>query len=323
MILLLMMIHLCLMAIVLGGWRAGRFYLAPSVIPLAILLPLWGPVCAVAIQMHVRGGEKADQEAESGRFGITDEVYRSIRMEESGVSEIRPIGDVLETGTPVQRRSLLLSVLHSGADPFVRPLRKAGVNDDTEVVHYAVTALVELRSSYVRRRSLMEDKYLSSPSDPVVLREYAELEEEYLRSNIPENGERQECLAHCRMLLEKLLQVQQQQSRENGSRGMGQAESRRQAQGRFSLLRRIGEICLQQEDPSGAGETAYAMLREAPDREEGYLLLLRAGAVAGDGRKIAEAIRRVRERGVYLSPSGREQVDFWSLPQDVLAADQG
>lgn len=324
MILLLMLIHLVLALAAIGGRRAGRLHFAPSLVPALLLLPLWGPVFALVAELHYRGGEKADEEPESRRFDITDEVYRSINMESGGVSDVRPIEDVLETGTPLQRRRLLLSVLHSGASPFVRSLRIAGVNDDTEVVHYAVTALVELRSEYAQRLAVMEEKYAASPSDAGIIRDYAALDEEYIRSGIPEAGEKAERLSHCKKMLEKMLSYYDWQRAERGGGTAGPVSGTVRPAGtafygssgdpyRLSLLERIGEVCLMQKDSDGAAGTARALIREAPAREEGYLMLIRAMSLSRDGKGIAQTIRKIRERGIYLSPAGREQVDFWQL----------
>lgn len=324
MILLLMLIHLVLALAAYGGLRAGRLHFASSLLPALFLLPLWGPMFALVSEMHYLGGEKADEEPESRRFDITDEVYRSINMESGSVSEIRPIEDVLETGTPVQRRRLLLSVLHSGARPFVRSLKTAGVNDDTEVVHYAVTALVELRSEYAQKLADMEEKYTASPSDVGIISEYAALDEEYIRSGIPEAGEKAERLAHCRMMLEKVLSCYDWQHTGRGKGAKSPASGSMMPSGaafngssgdpqRISLLLRIGEVCLMQVDSDAAARTARALIEEAPAREDGYLMMIRAMSLSRDGKGIAGIIRKIREQGIYLSPSGREQVDFWEL----------
>ena len=285
MIILILAIHILAAAFLAAGWKQGRMHFPSSMLPIVLLLPLWGPVCALAVELHIRGGEKSDEEPGTGRFGITDEVYRSIRMEENGVSDVIPIEDVLENGTPVQRRKLLLSVLHSGAEPFVRPLRVAGVNDDTEVVHYAVTALVELRSDFNQRIAKMERLLEGNPADPQVLESYADLDEEYLKSGIPENGERLQILAHCRDMLERL---------------------------RIRILNRLGRICLEQEDTAAAKKAGHALIRVCPDLEDGYMLVLRADAAAGDGQGVCGMIRSIRERNIYISPSAREELEFWS-----------
>ena len=318
MTLFLMILHLAAVLAVLMGWGRGKLHI-PSVMLLPVIfLPLWGPAFAAAAQLHYLGGEKADEEPGSGRFGITDEVYRNIRMEEGSVADVLPIEDVLADGTPVQRRNLLLSVLHSGPAPFVRPLRVAGVNDDTEVVHYAVTALVELRSEYAQRLAEMEARLQERPSDRAVLKACADLDEEYIKSGIPESGERMDRISHCRTMLEKLLQYDSQQESGRDSRDPGPVRSwqREAGQGaaprRTDLLKSLGEMCLLQEDAAAAEEAGRALMQEAPMSEDGYLLVLRARAAAGDGRGISEIIETIRRRGMYLSPAAREQLAFWS-----------
>ena len=311
MIILILAIHILAAAFLAAGWKQGRMHFPSSMLPIVLLLPLWGPVCALAVELHIRGGEKSDEEPGTGRYGITDEVYRSIRMEENGVSDVIPIEDVLENGTPVQRRKLLLSVLHSGAEPFVRPLRVAGVNDDTEVVHYAVTALVELRSDFNQRIAKMERLLEGNPADPQVLESYADLDEEYLKSGIPENGERLQILAHCRDMLERLLMYDRWQ--ETGSNGANSDETgNRFDTKRIRILNRLGRICLEQEDTAAAKKAGHALIRVCPDLEDGYMLVLRADAAAGDGQGVCGMIRSIRERNIYISPSAREELEFWS-----------
>lgn len=245
-------------------------------------------------------------------------------MTEDDVSEILPIEDVLEWGTPVQRRSLLLSVLHTGADPFVRPLRVAGVNDDTEVVHYAVTALVELRSSFAQRIAAMEKRLRERPGDMGTLLASADLDEEYLQSGIPEDTERAELLAHCRGTLEKILQnLAWQETAASGlSPDVSRAGNRRgvspDTPGRFSaavrkssVLRRLGRIYLQQKDAAAAERIGRLLIDASPDLEDGYMFLLDAKVLSRDGQGVRQVIETLRKRGIYLTPAARERLAFW------------
>lgn len=317
MTLFLMVVHIAAAVCVTVARNRGILHFSPSMLPAVVLLPLWGPAYAVAAELHIRGGEKADEEPDAGRFGIVDQVYRSIRMDKEDMSEVLPIEDVLESGTPARRRSLLLSVLHEGPEAFVGPLRIAGVNDDTEVVHYAVTALVELRSEFTQRISRMEKLYQQHPSSPKVLEEFADLDEEYLRSGIPDSSEREERLAHCRGMVEKLLNYiawqetggsgQDPDAKKNVKAGHYQAQSRK-----VRLLKRLGNICLLQRDARAAEEAGQRLLKERPESEDGYMIILRARAAAHDDRGIAEVIGDLRESGIYLSPAAREQIAFWS-----------
>jgi hypothetical protein len=317
MTLFLIILHLAGAVGVTVARKRGIMHFSSAMLPAVVLLPLWGPVYAIAAELHIRGGEKADVEPDYGRFDILDQVYRSIRMDKEDMSNVLPIEDVLESGAPVQRRSLLLSVLHEGPESFVRPLRLAGVNDDTEVVHYAVTALVELRSEFTQRISRMEKLYQQHPNSPKVIEDFADLDQEYLESGIPDSSERMERLAHCRSMLDKLLNYIAWQETgsskmtssagEVGKTGYYQAQSRK-----VRLLKRLGNICLLQNDARGAEEAGQRLLKERPESEDGYMLILRARAAVHDDKGIADLISTVRNSGIYLSPAAREQLAFWS-----------
>ena len=318
MTILLIIIHLAAVFAVTAARSRGILHFPVSMFPAVFILPFWGTAFALVAEAHMRRGEKADEEPAQGRFGITDEVYRSIRMDKDDMSGVLPIGDVLETGTPVRRRRLLLSVLHEGPAPFVKPLRTAGVNDDTEVVHYAVTALSELRSEFEQRIEEMEESYRRHPSSPEVMRQYADLDEEYLRSSIPDRRERAERSAHCRRMLEKLIyytswQQNGRNSRESFRQQSGGGQTQRTAPRQGPSDQETGK------DLPSAGrrrarrrKRGTCFWRRIPDSEEGYMLILRAKAAAHDGRGVADVIGTVEQKGIYLSPAAREEISFWS-----------
>lgn len=307
MIILLVIIHLAAALLLFLGWLNGVIHISPALLPANFLLPLWGPLCVVVYELHFRGGEKADQEAESIRFGITDEVYRNVRMDKGGVEDVLPIEDVLVSGSPRQRRSLLLSVLHSGPRDFVRSLRIAGVNDDTEVVHYAVTALVEIRSEYTQRIAEMEKKLSACPGDPRILLAYADLDEEYLKSGIPEESEKTELIADCRNKLEKCLGAVSWELRAAGNSGAVSNSGDRTA-----IMKRLAEICLLQGDNDSAEYYTGILQEENPYDGECCLLRVRAKALARDGGAIKEILSEADGRNVYFSPEQRKQIEFWS-----------
>ena len=157
-----------------------------------------------------------------------------------------------------------------------------------------------------------------------IISEYASLDEEYIRSGIPEAGEKAERLSHCRKMLEKMLSYYNWQRSEKGFGVRPPASGSVLPAGavffgesgdprRLSLLGRIGDICMMQGDSAKAAEVGRALIKEAPAKEDGYLMLMRAMSLSRDGRGIARIIGEIRERGIYLSPAGREQVDFWEL----------
>ena len=184
------------------------------------------------------------------------------------------------------------------------------------IVHYAVTALVELRSEFSQRIAHMEALYQRHPSSEKVICDYADLDEEYLRSGIPDSSEREERLTHCRSMLEKLLNYiswQETGSSSASSPDVREKERKYQAWSRkVRLLKRLGNICLQQGDTRAAEAAGQRLLAMDPSGEDGYMMILRAKAAAQDDRGVKKIISNVQKSGIYLSPAAREQIDFWS-----------
>ena len=60
------------------------------------------------------------------------------------------------------------------------------MNEDVEVVHYAITAMVELSKEYDYRLQKIEKKYTNDPDDPVILEEYCDFLKEYLSQGFME-----------------------------------------------------------------------------------------------------------------------------------------
>ena len=54
------------------------------------------------------------------------------------------------------------------------------------------------------------------------------------------------------------------------------------------------------------------MLELWPRDERGYLLLIKYYALVKDRAGIEETLEKIRANNVYLSPSGRNQVEFWT-----------
>lgn len=48
-----------------------------------------------------------------------------------------------------------------------------------------------------------------------------------------------------------------------------------------------------------------------PDKEAPWLLLIRYYAKQGEGQAIAQVIKEIHNKQIYLSQSGKEVVEFW------------
>lgn len=78
-------------------------------------------------------------------FRVDDELHRSIRVEsrENAASTV-PLEEALLLDSAEQRRKLILSVLTDDPVQYYDLLEQARLNDDSEVVHYAATAMAQI-----------------------------------------------------------------------------------------------------------------------------------------------------------------------------------
>ena len=73
-----------------------------------------------------------------------------------------------------------MDILNDDPSKYIELLEKARMNEDVEVVHYAITAMVELSKDYDSKLQTFERTYAAAPEDSVVLDEYCDFMEEYL-----------------------------------------------------------------------------------------------------------------------------------------------
>lgn len=288
--LLFLALHLvfCLVVFVLLRLRvlAGT----RMVFPLVCLVPVWGALALLMLELHSRrsGGQAVDPGVD--RLLVRDEIYRSIPVDrETPQSQVAPINEILSINDVRVRRSVIMEVLYDDPAHYIQQLQAARVNDDTEVVHYAVTALVELQKDYDLRFQHLERKMQQEPGDPTLKQEQLALLEQYVDSGLVEGSSRTVYVQRYSALLAQELSA---------------AES-------YPLYLKKIKADLELRDYPSVYRCAARMVQLWPEREAGYLRLLDYYALQKDRAGIDRVLRTLREREVYLSPKGRGAVRFW------------
>ena len=260
----------------------------------AALVPVFGFLCVLS---ELFSRNKAGRPQEDLRWNepvLDDAVYRSIHIRpDNDSSGIVPIEESLLFNSPKQRRKLLLNVLNLNPAEYVSSLRKAGINDDTEVVHYAVTALVELRKDYSEQLFDMDEKMGKSPSFKL-LREYQELDEEYLATGLPEKGELRERIIHYDKILEQLY------------------EENSVTDEKASLLRKRARCAMTLGNYESADRLLDRLIMLEPENEDNYLLKLQCLGAMKDRAGIDDVLAMISLNHVFLSEEGSRDVRFWN-----------
>ena len=285
---ILLAIHLatCLLMLLLcylGRMRNMYRFLIP-----ACFVPVFGPICMVigVINTHTDRDRVATEAEEAF---VLDEVYRSIPQHDAdNMDHIAPIEEVMLIDPPEMRRSVMLDVLYAGANDLVEPIQMAGTNEDTEVVHYAVTALVELRKDFDTRIQLLNQRMEESGGDLQTVDEYLQLDEQYLASGLLDPEHQIQMLRHYRSLLDR--------------RDVFKPN-------RLNVLRRMARTDVDLKDYDDARSVIGRLLAHYPDSDAGYIAMLRLGVAEHDIASVEHALRLIEEKNIYITPENRRFVD--------------
>ena len=294
----LLIIQLICSAIALCLKGVGKLRCSGAALFMAILVPVFGFLCLASILLA--RGREADRAAvpDLEQKRIEDEIFQSIPgAPDVDAKRIVPISESLVLNSPLQRRQLLL-ILNRDPASFVPQLRQAGRNEDTEVVHYAVTALVELRREFSNQLALRERELREAPEDVETLEAYAELEKRYLDSGLPEGGERVERLLHYQTLLRRIQDSVEQEMEPDRGRVL-------------SLMEKRVRVAMRLQDDQEVDFLIGRIISLFPEEESGYLLQMDCCAARRDRKGIDMAIRQLREREMPLSSAGERAVRFW------------
>lgn len=264
--------------------------------PLVCLVPVWGIVSMIFLEVRDRGRQEIHEEVGIEKLKINDEIYRSILMEEDPSEErVVPLEEALLINNPSTRRALMMEVMYSNPDDYVKQLKEARTNDDTEVVHYAVTALVESQKEYDFKFQELDWELENNPDDDEVTDKYIKLLNQYLDSGIAEGNDMDIKLRTYSEMLERKL---------------------KRTPERRSLWREKAKTDLKIKEYGDALEEIQYIIRNWDREETGYLLLLQYYSALKDRRGIDEVLGQIDRKNIHLTPQGRGEVSFWKKKEE-------
>ncbi len=228
---------------------------------------------------------------------IMYDVNRSINRDPDETHGMTvPLEEAMIVNDSATRRALLIDVLYANPADYISQLFDAKANEDTEVVHYAATALTEIQKDYDTRFQDLARRREESPGDPRLEEEYRALLESYIRSGLLKGDGLRASLRQLSSLL--------------GSRLL-----RPDTRGKWSLVNRKAETDLQLGDAEALRQDVEMMCLRWPDRENTYLYRIHLAALQKDAKEIQRVIAELKEKEIYLSPGLRSIIRFWGGEQ--------
>lgn len=288
---LLVIIHILVCIVLYLLLRLGVLKATRNIFPIVCLVPVWGFVSLLLLEFDTRRGRKEGVQTGVEKLLIEDDTQKNILAEEDQEHRnVAPINEILAMNDSKTRRSVIMDVLYDDPGGYVEQLQEASVNDDTEVVHYAVTALIELQKEFEQKLLKLERKRKHEPDNQEYREEYFYLVEQYVESGLSEESSLKAYLRIYSGLLEEELQKK--------------GES-------FSLYRKKARADLKQKEYDSAYQSIRKLIEGWPDRETGYLEQMEYYAALKDRDGIKKTIKEIRDGEVHLSPAGRAAVGFW------------
>ena len=287
--LLLLFLHLIVSAVVWFGIRTGVLKVKMYLMFLVLFVPFWGVLCVLFLHTQICAGADNVRQADVEKLKVNEERYKNIFVSQETKEQVVPLEDALLLNEAGVRRELIMDVLNDNPGEYMELLKKARMNDDVEVVHYAITAMVELSKDYDYRLQQLEKRYARHPEDPAILAEYCDFLEEYLDQGI--------------------LEAQMEQMQRRQYIQLLQKRKKQRAELHTSIL--LTENLLKLKADGEAYEELQFMREHWYRREEYWILYVKYCAEQKQGRALAQALSEMKREHIYLSSKGKEALALW------------
>lgn len=287
---IVLILHLIICGIVWIGIQSGYLRMRKYMFFVALFLPFWGVLLIVVLRFQIGFRKDGVKGVGVEKMKLESALYQSMTVDEKKVADKTvPMEEALLINSSEERRSMILDVLNDNPREYMEFLQKAGDNDDTEVVHYAVTALVEISKENDARLHELEMQYAANPKDREVLENYTS----FLWSCLSKNMMQGQVEKMNRELFATLM-------KEKLSQG-----------GSVSDFVQSITNDLKRGNYTEAAEGLDWMKREFPGEEAYYLLKIQYLAAIKRGEEIRQVLSEIRDHEVYISAKGKEVIAFW------------
>lgn len=287
-----LVIHLMICILIWFGIRTGFLKVKMYMLPVAVFVPVWGPVCVLLIHFQLFSGTDQVKTVGVEKLRVNEEIYKNMfQVREENDRDVVPLEEALVLNDPARRRELIMNILNDDPGEYVELLKQARMNEDVEVVHYAITAMVELSKEYDYRLQKIEKKYMDAPDDTAILEEYCDFLKEYLSQGFMEK---------------QMEQIQRNQYTQLLLKQLGKKKNLHTCVCLMENLMVQGDFAL-------AGKTLKIMDQNWHRSEEYWIWKIRYLAAQKMGREIEESLKALKEEHIYLSSKGKEALEFWLI----------
>ena len=271
----------------------GRLRIPRQMIPMILLVPIFGPVTAAAAAYIARTGRcgTRDITLEDPHLEQTDLRLQSVAPAHHG--HVIPIQEALRINSANTRRALILEIIRQDPADYIHQLREACSDSDLEVSHYSSTALMEIQREFELASQKAEADCAKNPRDPEALTQAIRCIRRYIDSGLIDPSVAPAYRQRLALLLERYIQLHPEDM-----------ETRLAAVDNYLAL----------DNHTQARILTDTALRRWPNREQVWLTQLKVCYTLHDAQGIRDTLAGIRSRNIYLSPEGKRILQFWQGP---------
>lgn len=150
------------------------------------LIPVFGFMYFIMIFILKSVGNDYGKKLQSYESCIKEDVPKNLvrKTDINKEMNIVPAKEALILNESKVKRSLLIDIVKENSEDSISILRNALENSDTEVSHYAATAIAEFKNYYMTSIQDLAVKYEKNKNDIDILVPYVEIIKKYLNSEL-------------------------------------------------------------------------------------------------------------------------------------------
>lgn len=288
--LVLLAVHLLISGLVLAGIKMRILKVFDYMFFVVLFLPIWGLILVLLVHFNIGMNNDKEDQVIVEKMNIESELYKSVTVDNKKIADTTvPMEEALIINSSKERRALILDVLNDNPKEYIEFLQKAGDNDDTEVVHYSVTAMVEISKENDERLHAFERMYMAEPDNKKLLEDYTDFLWKCLSQN---------------MMQGQVEQINRQLFSELMEKKMKDDVSVE------DFVRSINNDIIRK-NYTEALEKLDRMKKVYPEDEQTYLLRIKYYASLKRGKEIREILEEISSKEIYISTKGKEVIAFW------------
>ncbi len=177
-------VHLVFFALVFVLYRMHKLNLDAPALVIAACLPIVGEVIILMLSQLRSRGLEGSKEGDIPDLAQPEDQSVSEELDANNEENAVPLEDALIVDDTATRREAMVQALLGDSESYISTIASARNNDDSEVSHYASTALAEFSHAYEKEFRELMAMHKEDPDDMSLLAAAIVFMERYLASDL-------------------------------------------------------------------------------------------------------------------------------------------